>query len=273
MKLKKVKKYKKPDYPSKELFIVQPQLLGTSIPTRWLKSKALMGALMAFIVSGCRDNFYSRQSSQPAQEISPEKATAPSTAKVQKEEAKIAPIFIHGDGQGATGCVVVSPPAFLSEAEGINIIFDELKKENISFEKRDIVLPNFFVQEHCTYHNKTKSVDHPFLFDGFSTKYKIGFKFISRDNYYQLGRCSSEMSVQSWDTIGLAVELKDKLADFNQANAVIFYDPLLTIPEDDSINPCQSGQEFRACHRELLRNQVRDFIEWLKSEFIKDQQK
>ena len=59
--------------------------------------------------------------------------TGCSFAFAESEEGKItvAPIFKHGEGRGATGCVVVSPPVFLSEEEGMQILREELAKHGI----------------------------------------------------------------------------------------------------------------------------------------------
>lgn len=43
----------------------------------------------------------------------------------------VAPIFEHGEGRGATGCVVVSPPVFLSEEEALQVIKEELAQVGI----------------------------------------------------------------------------------------------------------------------------------------------
>ena len=38
----------------------------------------------------------------------------------------VAPIFEHGAGQSALGCVVVSPPAYLTEEEALEVLHEEL---------------------------------------------------------------------------------------------------------------------------------------------------
>jgi len=43
----------------------------------------------------------------------------------------VAPIFKHGEGRGATGCVVTAPPVFLSEEEAMQIIREELAKHGV----------------------------------------------------------------------------------------------------------------------------------------------
>ena len=47
--------------------------------------------------------------------------------------SRAAPVFVHGDGVGASGCVMIAPPVYLSEEDALNIIFTELKKEGLSF--------------------------------------------------------------------------------------------------------------------------------------------
>ena len=51
----------------------------------------------------------------------------------ESDEGKItvAPIFKHGEGRGATGCIVVSPPVFLSEEEALQIVKEELAKHGV----------------------------------------------------------------------------------------------------------------------------------------------
>jgi hypothetical protein len=43
----------------------------------------------------------------------------------------VAPIFEHGEGRGATGCVVVTFPVFLSEEEAMQVIREELAEHGI----------------------------------------------------------------------------------------------------------------------------------------------
>ena len=45
--------------------------------------------------------------------------------------AIVAPIFQHGEGRGATGCIVMSPPVFLSEEEALLVVREELGKSEM----------------------------------------------------------------------------------------------------------------------------------------------
>ena len=52
-------------------------------------------------------------------------------AEPESGKVIVAPVFEHGEGRGATGCIVVSPPVFMSEEEGMQILREELAKHGI----------------------------------------------------------------------------------------------------------------------------------------------
>ncbi|OGF64141.1 MAG: hypothetical protein A2Y62_19835 [Candidatus Fischerbacteria bacterium RBG_13_37_8] len=148
MRVKSAKRYRKPAYPERELYALRPDLLGASILSRWMKSKAVMSALIAFILSGTKADCLANQAdtapiSDKTEIQDKEKAPEPLT---QEAEVKIAPIFIHGDGAGSTGCIAISAPVFLPETEAVEIIFNELKKARLDFDKRDIALPDCYIE-------------------------------------------------------------------------------------------------------------------------------
>ena len=43
-------------------------------------------------------------------------------AESGEQRISVTPIFEHGTGRGATGCIVVSSPVFLSEEEAMQVI-------------------------------------------------------------------------------------------------------------------------------------------------------
>jgi len=269
MKIKKVKHYKDPKYPTRDVYALNPHLLGAWIPSNWLKSKAVMGTVMAFILSGYECQSYDQPSLPQKQEINPESKQEAQKVQNQNAEAKIAPVFIHGDGHGATGCVVLSPPIFLSEAEAIEIIINELKKENIIFDKKDFVLKDFSTQEQFTNHGTVETDyvpdKHPFILDAYSNKYNLGIKFISQYNYYKLGGPYSLSSCKNYDFVELAYNLKEELRHYNHINAALFYDPL--VGHDANYYMDSEREKIEEEHsRKLLLEQVRDFIKWFKTE-------
>ena len=52
MKIKPVKSYRDPKYPTRELFIDNPELLGEYTPFSWKTKAVVAGALMAFVFAG-----------------------------------------------------------------------------------------------------------------------------------------------------------------------------------------------------------------------------
>ena len=100
MKVKTVTRYKNPGYPVKEEILADPQLLRR-IPSRWEKNAYVMTALgLTVSLSAC----------------------GASTEGARGASDRVAPVFIHGGGSGAYGCVSVVSPYFLSEEEAFEII-------------------------------------------------------------------------------------------------------------------------------------------------------
>lgn len=58
-------------------------------------------------------------------------ATTGGCGDVERLHPLVAPIFEHGEGRGSIGCVVVSPPVFLSEEEALQVIKEELTEVGI----------------------------------------------------------------------------------------------------------------------------------------------
>jgi hypothetical protein len=121
MKIAPVKQYAKPGFPTHQILDKHPELLNV-IPERWRANPVVLAALTGLCLlmsshrSGAADN------------------ATPGTA------AKVAPIFLHGDGRGSNGCTAVNPPAFLSEAEAYAVISEEAKRAGISFTSDNRVL-------------------------------------------------------------------------------------------------------------------------------------
>lgn len=63
-------------------------------------------------------------------------------------EMSVAPIFEHGEGRGATGCVVIVPPAFLAEDEALQIVNEELAQHGIQL-VRGAVIKELKIASRC----------------------------------------------------------------------------------------------------------------------------
>ena len=107
-----------------------------------------------------------------------------------------APLFRHGEGLGATGCVVVHPPAFLSEEEALALITDELKKNGVNLTEHNTFLPgltvpvssyqaqlNWVTGEHRMQVQRGRV---PLAVDGFDPQLRIAVEFASRRDFREL---------------------------------------------------------------------------------------
>jgi len=66
---------------------------------------------------------------------------SPCSAK-DKPALRVAPIFVHGDGEGSTGCGGLNPIGFLTEDEAREVIEDEAQKAGLAFTGRGRKLAN-----------------------------------------------------------------------------------------------------------------------------------
>ena len=223
MQLKPVKKYKAPDYPIKEYFEKNSALLNKYMPRRW-KGKAFVAiAFSLFAINGCASN--------------------------------IAPIFIHGEGLGSIGCIVVSPPIFISEETARQVIIKELKKENISFDKKDVSI------------NAIINNEYKLVLDGLDTKNNLGYEFISKDDAYSISpKHGSYSSVTDYNTKAAAENIRRKLQEYDKIKVVVFYDPIIYKRTRIFSPKMHDEVEQQALNesKELLRLQVKDFIAWMK---------
>jgi hypothetical protein len=133
MELKPVARYDEPRYPTHRILEDHPELLRL-IPRRWQGNRLALAALgmAAGIVLG------SQQAS--AQEVA---ATGDPTPAATSPVSMVAPLFLHGEGRGSTGCVVVNPPLFLSEEEGRAVIQEELWTVGLTFRMDNTTVDGF----------------------------------------------------------------------------------------------------------------------------------
>ena len=92
MNAQRVKRYRKPAYPTRLEALSRPELLKRNLPPGWHALPEMAGTVALFLAVN---------STLQAADKKPAGAAA-----------VVAPIFEHGEGRGATGCVVVAPPVF-----------------------------------------------------------------------------------------------------------------------------------------------------------------
>lgn len=301
MQIKPVKNYKTPSYPTKEEFLSQKNSLQNNLPKRWLNNKVVAGAL-AFLFLGNNTNSISVIPKPKLNSISIDsnKSKNPNIGKQNLDEKipSIAPLFIYGDGRGASGCVVINPPVFMSEVDARQIIESTLMKEGIIFDKKNYKIEGLFFEEKNYWDELYSESDSDDLgyskknrdtveVDAYSSELNLAYEFVSVDDYFKFGGKSDGSTVQGYDVVEAAENLRKKMKEYGKLNTVIFYDPMANPERENSKNESYESlkswdygfnrdkneeprfEYFTAKNNEsveLLKKQISDFIEWIKQE-------
>lgn len=277
MRVKAVKKYAKPGYPTVDYLLEHPELLR-HIPKRWRRNRIVLGILSMVIPI-----------------IMARQAAIVEAKDLKTNDIRVAPIFIHGDGRGSFGCVVVNPPVFLSEDEARQIVQDEAKKAGITFiadnstiKDADIPVTSFSAfdnDEQVEKDKKSSKEKKDLVLDGYDEKLNIGYEFISEKDYDEWVDDEEEWSTASdYDLIKTAERLIGGLNQTkikNESVIGVFYEPGASMPKSrlDTYRELKTEKEIddyfdarekvakELCEKQL-REQVRDFIGWLKAQGV-----
>jgi len=275
MEIKPIKQKRKPEYPTIKTFVDNPGLLSKSVPFAWIRNQYAATTLATFILCGAV-NQNSAQKVKPAtvvvsKDIKKDKPAA--IQSVKHDPVKIARIFSHGDGTGAIGCEVMSPPVFISEDEARKIIFTALKKENLIFSTTNTPVLKFDappIAEDCYYDRQKKNAKKAKVeikMDGYNNQYNLAIEYVSVGDFNKFkndDQCYS--SAEAINTRGAAELIMNELKNQGTTNAVVFYDPM---PRVDFISSEMYGDTEKRINklaREQLLAQVKDFIIWIKAE-------
>lgn len=260
MNISPIGHYKEPKYPKKEVVKQNSEILKT-VPQRWkgnLQVGAAFATLLIFSLSAC-----AKKESQ--------------RAAGNEGEGTTTAIFQHGEGRGSFGCVSVAPPAFLSEEEAFEVIQEEIKSYNIKFEKNGLTFAGVKVPEtkyylHDSTINSAKKRD--LELDGYDREKKIAFEFVSLEDYGNWqGEEGSKSTVDDYDFLATAKLLQKGLEkDSGETKVGVFYDPMSRLSEEEMKEINEKGEwstlekRARELAKEDLREQVKDFIDWLKGQ-------
>lgn len=206
----------------------------------------------------------------------------------------VAPVFIHGAGTGAYGCIAVTAPFFLSEEEAYEIIKSEAERYgDIAFTRKsppvleDVKLPESRLYSGAA-EKKGTVREGDLCLDGADAENRIAFEFISKDDVYEWRKENEEAAatVTLYDAKGTAEKLREELVSYGPHMSLgIFYDPCNDVDMDGALDAMakaeEQGETFdwdgaklenearaRAKSEELLRAQVRDFLDWLKGQGV-----
>ena len=258
MKLSPLKNYRGPEYPTCEILQQHPELLRM-LPRRWQNSPVVLGTLAGLLA-----------------------LMEQSTAQAgDKSALHVAPIFEHGSGQGAFGCVAVSPPVFLTEAEAREVIEEEAKTAGVNFSERGHKLngvalpitdevPSFAQMDPKDAKKKAgkKSQTGDLELNGWDAKLQAGYKFVALADFkaWEAKDRTTFCSVSDYNMLDAAKRLQAGLGAMKENGTVaVFYEPAGSAPKVLWQN---SQKAAKKAGEEDLRMQVRDYIAWLKAQGV-----
>ncbi len=280
--------YKSPSYPTKEEIMQNPALLR-KIPRRWAGNPLVLTALGLVLSAGltacgtASDSILPDSASPAADAL--DATTPPSSgnsiasaadstgnsteASANDVESLDIPIFAHGTGRGSYGCESVAPPVFLSEEEAMQVIEEECAAQGIDISGQKTISGTFpatsTLPVAISDSDSDKTYTGELTLDGYSEDLGIGVEFVStgdiKDWQADTGMAAS---VDEFDVKGTA----QRLADCTD-NVAVFYDPMAADYNDftgsNEESYVETGKEQSL---EELREQVRDFLQWLKAQGV-----
>ncbi len=280
MEVKPVIQARKPGYPLKT--DLKEEELKKRIPMRWMQcpaAKIALGALAVVTLAGC----------EPIAAGGLMTYTTPTeTSMSAMPMLNVAPLFEHGNGQGAFGCVMVAPPAFLSEDEALTVINDAALEYGLKFTREDVPVFGGVLQPVTDMYgsgDETRDTFVRFTPDFTEAEHGISIEFVSTNDVESWNKGEETISVGHYDTKGAAAQLSEAFESaipepFGSYNAGVLYDPCERCkPEDFSGEEEYSQEEREAAWNEAeakaretaeeqLAAQAKDFFEWLKAQGV-----
>jgi hypothetical protein len=291
-----LRQYGLPSYPTKLAALADPDLLRRHVPRAWLSQRdvaALAGVLVAAGFVGCRP------------------ASATASPNGSSGAAFAAPVFEHGEGL-APGRLVSfdgAPPSpvYLSEADALRVITDELKRAGLDMSAQNVKLWSVIIRGrelHQGYDwvagspgRAFSDVAGPLEVDLYDPGRHIAVKYVGLKDFDRLGGRDDEAHQWMMDLKGVAASVECEVA--RQARGMFFgtfYDPVVEYRYEDfrRLVDAESADEtdrprsaqgleaevdrlsrdrikqveniLRQRASYLLRQQVNDFVDWLKAQ-------
>ena len=166
MESKPVRRYPRPRYPTRLEVAARPGLLRRHQPPAWRQWPELTGAVGLFLLA---DTALLRAANSPPK-------NGPTRAQTNAV-AVVAPIFQHGEGRGATGCIVMSPPVFLSEEEALQVVREELAAKGVQLGTNKVAVAG--VPAQSDWIRSGEKAPRPFESDAADAKKKVFVEFVS----------------------------------------------------------------------------------------------
>jgi hypothetical protein len=276
---KPLRRHRAPAYPTKLDVDLDPHLLAENLPPSWQGAKDLARTAAVFAaasVGGC---------SEPPSAQHPGNGTP--------AQAIVAPIFEHGEGRGAVGCVVVSPPVFLSEEDALQVIHEELARAGLEPTVRDtelwsVVIPKRQQELRVDWISgrwdmsssivEVAGTGRPLEVDLLDPERAVAVEYVSTSDHERMWIRTFRSTVRGFDLKEAAQWLSEKTQGQEEAvHLGVLYDPASRVrfrwsrddgSSDNDPQAFKTAEEARAGSQRLLRQQVRDFVDWLKGQGV-----
>ncbi len=260
-----VKRHREPVYPTRLAVLDDPDLLLRHVPGSWRRNAAVMGALAALLAT---------------QSCAPPSAKSRGPTRPLPATAVVAPVFVHGEGRGMTGCVVSVPPVFLSEEEALVVITEELSKAGVKMTGRNVVLEGTAIprryQEYVggsggykTEIREYPGKEEPLNADLVDGEHGVAVEYVASYDYALTGEPDHGSTLRAYDLQGAARWVGEKVAGTGKGMYLAtFYDPTASPGDQESWGKDwqKANQKARDESKRLLRLQVKDFVDWLKGQ-------
>lgn len=288
MEIKPVKTAVPPQYPTREG--VSARQIKESVPQRWADShaaKIALGTLAAMSLAGCTPPRTAGVPIAPSPTTEETVIQSPIVTDIVIGEAMsptvaVAPLFEHGDGMGAFGCDMVTPPVFLSEDEALSVINTVAKEYGLKFSAGNApALDNVLQPVTNIYEPENKDASDTLVTmtpDFADVEHGVALEFVSVEDVKSWHQDKGYgVSVENYDTLDAAEQLSEALESATHVNACgytlgVLYDPC---EQQDPISGGdweaalqEAKEQSRVQSEEALAAQVKDFLEWLKAEGV-----
>jgi hypothetical protein len=274
--LKALRGYAPPRYPTWALVEREPEMLARAIPRRWQGSSRIAAALAAAVFGlggGSALAGEATEKAAPTPSPSP-KATPAATAQPTGRPPVAVAFALVEDTRVQMGVLgEPAPPVLLGEAAARQLINEELARAGLKLEADRETIPGVlqrraYVRRYDRDQDRevmvleeTRDPPTDLVLDGWDAGRKVGYEYLARDELDAAGAVGTPW--RSSDSSKAAEYLARKLNERGGERTVaVFWPPVV---ESAYLTPRSGpGNEERA--REELRQQVRDFAQWLQAQ-------
>lgn len=293
MEIKPVHSINTPKYPVKEE--VSADTIKDRPPQRWAgnaAAKIALGTLAAMSLAGCTPEPPLAGVPLPPEMTTEQTAGSsivmpadtpmiemPTEGIPAEPTVNIAPLFLHGEGSGAFGCVMIAPPAFLSEEEALSVINAAAAEYGLKFTQNGTpTLSNVLQPFTKMYQSDVPKPPDKYIAlspDFADAAHGVFIEYVSTADVGEWNYTEQNISAGTYETADAAAQLSEALEyavpdEYGSYSMGVLYDPCASAitgnPEEEISS--QPSEDSAKLAREQLKAQAKDFFEWLKKQGV-----